>query len=1128
MKNYRLRLCGWKCYMGVLVIIIAMIPVVESAVIWEKETTPTAMSSVSKNQAAIVEDIFQEKANLLDMSMIEASAKYPTNIDNKLRIIDKPSSKPSTMSSEKMFGYNASNDPHQSYNGHEEEEIDVNSSLSETIPGVSSSHYPHSFHGHEENLIVHRSSSDKANLYIGTNTNVSLIETPSKDQDPSPDTELIKNNLIYNAVVLGVTKATLPALTATLTCRDLETFQRSFPGMKTEGILSSLGMNDQPYDPKNELKHTARCQAKNQESLKQPWLSLLCNIIIGSFFFYKLPRGLVRYFSPVQSDSTEANNETRCGMSGYCLISFGESLIILLIIMTIISVAVINFEFIKFIEERLCLLLCFIVSLVIFHFHGCRTNLLRSVNQNLKTLLISARNPDDCNESILLNRFPSSTEVKMLKRFDKLEELYKDLQNTIAVQKVLRKKLAKGKPVRQNLFKKPFDTTEFYKEKEKEIRKQIDEELKKIDKQSGTYAYVTFPTREIAEETYQNISHPYQAKWAPPVEDIVWAANHKQGKWHLFKMIVVNIAKVLFTLLLSSMLLALIRLVNTDDTGGWYLRPLFNIISLFLVISLDQINHARKSTTHLGLFFSTLVILVVSEVFLPMFSFKNIYDFFQWMAADVDHDLRLLCIFRPDLGAEMALTILGMTLIFNRFIIDRIAKYVCYFYYLVTSATALEAKIKLKRRDKHYEIGICYAEMIAQFLMTLIGCVTYPPIIRISLVCMIIRVLIDKHMCNVFPNTVTGINIHRWAIFCATFCFVITCGLVLIKPLLVLGEYVDTEETYFCIKVFIAGNVFVFFVVTIAVLTWHFSQSQMANGSEQSEDCKSYDPPFYTKLKRMQDVAPDEESNFDDNEEQTQQEEGVINKRIDTSISFTLQKKLKYLAIFGGYCVCVLVFPFWLFFMLFHVPEIAYSNLANDSLIVESPYKHALYTGRVPYETMVDVCSRKNQDTLNFNWLTLESRCEDILLDQSIRDHQDMVFKNLQPSQRMIWTGGLFNLTESEKWKWLNPKATTKYENFCNNTNLSFQIAKAKVNNDTLLYIIKDYTNGNLKRSGLGCWQVYSRRDLDDIGFNVGSVLINSPRLPFVCKIDTQDNGKVESKISINIINSIAINLSKA
>ena len=83
-------------------------------------------------------------------------------------------------------------------------------------------------------------------------------------------------------------------------------------------------------------------------------------------------------------------------------------------------------------------------------------------------------------------------------------------------------------------------------------------------------------------------------------------------------------------------------------------------------------------------------------------------------------------------------------------------------------------------------------------------------------------------------------------------------------------------------------------------------------------------------------------------------------------------------------------------------------------------------------------------------------RCEGLLIDEAIRQNQNAVL-----------TGGFYNLTESDNWKWSDEKEREqyKYENFCKNQTEIIHLAKRK--KETFLYIVKDFRFKNLKRNSL-------------------------------------------------------------
>ena len=117
-----------------------------------------------------------------------------------------------------------------------------------------------------------------------------------------------------------------------------------------------------------------------------------------------------------------------------------------------------------------------------------------------------------------------------------------------------------------------------------------------------------------------------------------------------------------------------------------------------------------------------------------------------------------------------------------------------------------------------------------------------------------------------------------------------------------------------------------------------------------------------------------------------------------------------------------------------------------------------------------------------------------MIIDSVIRSNIHNIFKNLKPNQHLMWTGGYYNLRESDHFLCVDPTAKTEYHNFCENQTMI--IANGKKKFEYFLYIVKDY-----RGEGDACWQVYSLMELS--GFYDGRPNQwnePGPRLPFVCK----------------------------
>lgn len=170
-------------------------------------------------------------------------------------------------------------------------------------------------------------------------------------------------------------------------------------------------------------------------------------------------------------------------------------------------------------------------------------------------------------------------------------------------------------------------------------------------------------------------------------------------------------------------------------------------------------------------------------------------------------------------------------------------------------------------------------------------------------------------------------------------------------------------------------------------------------------------------------------------------------------------------------------------------------QMSSNSRMVNYKYDSNLYSDRVPHMTTELPCPPHNMKLISS--LNILSEHQDVLFDRSNNNSTH----DRDSVGRIILTNGFFNLTRDDNWRWIDPKATTTYQNFCKSTKeIKSIIIKAKSEKQMILYIVKDYRESNTteRYKGSVCWQIYHAKDLIDMGFNFLSLVINDYRI--ACK----------------------------
>lgn len=256
------------------------------------------------------------------------------------------------------------------------------------------------------------------------------------------------------------------------------------------------------------------------------------------------------------------------------------------------------------------------------------------------------------------------------------------------------------------------------------------------------------------------------------------------------------------------------------------------------------------------------------------------------------------------------------------------------------------------------------------------------------------------------------------------------------------------------------------------------SESYSINDTEQYQQ---YHPKVILKSVKYADDLRNqsdnmEEKNVGENHEENSKRSGLFRILTITSASlFTL------LLIGGILALC------W---FKYYKPQISNNKMANYN------YDPNLYSERVPHLTMESPCPPHNVKLISS--LNILSEYQDVLFDRS---NYNSTYER-DSVGRIFLTNGFFNLTHDDNWRWIDPKATTIYQNFCNNTKeIKVIISKAKEEKHMILYIAKDYRESTInteRNKGPVCWQIYHAKDLIDMGFNFLSLVINDYRI--TCK----------------------------
>ena len=722
----------------------------------------------------------------------------------------------------------------------------------------------------------------------------------------------------------------------------------------------------------------------------------------------------------------------------------------------------------------------FIVSIVNFFSHIKKNELRGHCSE--KTLFIkmdrSKFNPEENPMYFLLQKVPRATDINPIRNVAKLEALEEQLQ----VAKETKKMLQDATGLENN------NKIAQYSRKIAELDKDIGKEVAALKRKINYSAFITFKTYKDALDAKNQLgSQGMKVEWAPPVQDCQWSKLHDNGTWcsvlSFSLNLVTYIVRALVVVLGTSIMIWLFETFPPkNDIIRDQLRPIMTMICMGISFILGTTHTNSQS----GLFWSALVEMILTEIILPSFSLMDPHELLLWLTTSPCKFTRiLLCSFRQDLGKLFSALIIRWTFIKSAILITRLSEIFHSVRIKLTARCNEENSVLYRRRTVNYDIGLRYAELQVQAIATLIGYFSYPPIVIISAICMGVRYIVDFYnVCYIFTPTSSGPEMHRYPVYCA----LTICPWMCVLLFLYIFAYQPsiTEETplWELITTIILSSLF--FLTVICWLKKRFFSSPKKIAKDTGPNTPKYASPIWTLY------APNEDINREISGI-TRDHTAIDIELKDEIIPSELGKIMKgvfyfFIAFLAVGLVIVLPIRYYLL-----VPDIQIVSVGQVELAGPSEYTLEMYQGRLPWALMNNYCCGRNVGE-NFGTLNIETQCEDMLIDSVIRSNFYNVFKNLKPNQRLMWTGGYYNLRESDNFLWVDPTAKTDYRNFCMNQTII--IANAKRRNEDFLYIVKDY-----RGEGDACWQVYSLMELS--GFYDGRPNQwnePGPRLPFVCK----------------------------
>ena len=484
----------------------------------------------------------------------------------------------------------------------------------------------------------------------------------------------------------------------------------------------------------------------------------------------------------------------------------------------------------------LCItLIGFISTIAILFYYLSSNKLVGEINQKRRNTTLLVRNIN-CSESELKKMFEGST-INFIKKLDRLyalDERRTTVKETLRLQGETNKKT--------------------YRSELSQLDSEIIDELNKIDTQASHSAFVCFDTYESAANAMKKFHSPWykfgglSIEWASSSNEIQWSVVHEYGKKYWLKLIFFYGLRAFISLFFPSLVILALKQfvdISTVDNLVPYLKPILTMISFFVALILDIV-HPRSYATHNALFISTITILVISDIIMPATGFYDAWDFVQWLfGTDPNFILKRFsqCVFRKSLGSRMAITIMQQT--FLQF--ARLPELFHSFRIKIMAKTRTEGNILYKNRKVTHEVGMVEGELVTQFVATVIGYFSYPQIVIVSILCMVVRWAIERKNLSTFPITSTGNSVHRLAVICAVSVFPLNCLLAFDKAVWGYLQANNEDSMFFEIVI---GSAFlcIFILISIGRLAFHFLSCP--NESEKCES-RSYVSPFMSAMKKM-------------------------------------------------------------------------------------------------------------------------------------------------------------------------------------------------------------------------------------------------------------------------------------
>lgn len=802
------------------------------------------------------------------------------------------------------------------------------------------------------------------------------------------------------------------------------------------------------------------------------------------------------------------------GYDGFCFQSFQEALGIVFVVMLPALLAYSDYhQTLHTIGAAVHILAVFIISSLVFYHRVYKNAIIAGESPDhanaLKTIVISNIDPADCNTNTVQSYFndvDDNVEVNFIKKVDSLLEYQEELEIAKETKSILLNDASLT--FRPWLCFPQVNVIDHYNTKIDYLNNCISKKVVKFVNEVPHSAFVTFSTRKKAFEAMKKFNwfhqtfpftmkteknpHGWGVEWAPHPHDIVWSSMHKQGTLlELLSKIFTYLVRCFITLGIPTLVLWIVRSRSAQDSIAVailpYLRSFLTMICFGFSLVFDSVSHTSNSSTQLGLFFSSLVIQLVAEVLLPMLLFNDLHDFWRWAvegSSNFNHWLRLECIVRRDLGPRLAVSIIKWTVLCC-FVTSRIPQLFSSIRFWLTSSTRAEAEVRFRRTSPTFDIGVRYAEMVAQFLMTIVGLFTYPPIVVVSFFCILARYFLDRHnLRETFAPTTSGHRVHTWAIVCTMHGFAIQCCLLLYKNFLLAKE--ESDLPLYMESAVVTAAIGIYILLGTFMLTLHYlTTNTQPNPSDYPTEPLGYTPPISSILNNTPSTSENR---------QVTNEGPKKDEPIDDEVENDCIKLKAIILAVAAFLLVAIVICSVAVIQKDYEPEIVFNRAADVRVITDKKFNLHLYWGRVPFSKMLEVCPKYNPTRFGTGWITIDSECEDILIDQAVRTNRQSIFRKMKPEQHLLWTGGYFNLALGEEWHWMGNKTKTDYENFC--TPKDELIAKAKEQNKTFLHIVKDYRDGSADRKA--CWQVYDLNDMRRMGLSYQEH--GDPRMAFACK----------------------------